>query len=94
MNGYGTQIIGPFDTYRVSSDGYEIPHIEVRPLSGANDGSMNVILDGRFCVWTAEEEAKKWLPFLAHAMAVAAGFTCHGENSQEANIYKRRIIEL
>ncbi len=45
--------------------------------------------EGDFVAWieadTNPEECERWLPFLANAMAVAAGRTSHGEHSNIRN---------
>ncbi len=90
----GTQFHGPFETHLVSVDGYQVPKVTVMPLKDVNDGSVNVILDRRFCVCADPDEARKWLPLIAHALAIGAGFTCHGANSERANPHKVQLLEI
>jgi hypothetical protein len=61
-----------------------VPYIDiVRPQ--ADDDDWHVILDDRFGVDCTEEELHRWLPFVANAMAVAAGRSSHGPNSFPIN---------
>ena len=77
---------GPFQSWPVSVNGYAVPHINVAPMA---DGTHYVTVDGRFGIHKSvtQEELDNWMPILAHAMAVAAGYSCHGENSQKINPY-------
>ncbi len=88
-----TTIHGPFSYCRASVDGYLVPGVEIHPLTGANDGSANVVV-GSFCVLAESSELRKWIPLLAHAMARASGFTCHGENSERANPHKVQLFQI
>ncbi len=83
----GTEIVGPFHEYRVAWGGYQVPHIQAVPQA---DGRYMVVVDNRFGLHEAvtKEQLDNWMPILAHAMAVAAGWSCHGENSQRVNEYK------
>ena len=69
----------------VEVDGYSLPYIEAHKFEGENEGLISLILDNRFGLHTNAEEIERWLPFLAHAMAVAAGRTSHGEHSNIRN---------
>ena len=69
----------------VEIDGYTVPHIEAHKFEGENEGLISLILDDRFGLDTTAEEIERWLPFLANAMAVAAGRTSHGEHSNIRN---------
>jgi hypothetical protein len=66
-------------------DGYPLPYIEAHKFEGENEGLVSLILDNRFGLDTNAEEIERWLPFLANAMAVAAGRTSHGEHSNIRN---------
>jgi hypothetical protein len=69
----------------VHVDGYTVPYIEAHVFEGENEGLISLILDNRFGLDTNAEEIERWLPFLANAMAVAAGRTSHGEHSNIRN---------
>ena len=68
-------------TGTVEVDGYPVPYIE----AGESGNAVSLILDSRFGIDTSQEELERWLPFLANAMAVAAGRTSHGANSNIRN---------
>ena len=88
-----TQLHGPFTSYKVTVDGYLVPGLDMQPLGGADDGSVNVIL-GQLCVMAEAAEARKWAPMIAHALAISAGFTCHGKNSRRANPHKVKLMQI
>lgn len=69
----------------VSLDGFPIPHIKVKQQFS---GGFSILLDGRFGIDAASsEELQRWLWFMSHGMAVAAGFTAFGRNSAVRNNY-------
>lgn len=80
------EIVGPFEDYRVTLNGYHVPNIQARPMS---DGTFLVSIDNRFIIHksVSKDELENWMPILANAMAVAAGYTSHGEHSQRVNEY-------
>ena len=88
-----TQFHGPFHHSIASVHGYLVPELKIIPLDGANDGSVNIIL-GSFSVCADGEEARKWIPMIAHALAVGDGYTCHGEHSRKANPHKIKIFGI
>ncbi len=88
-----THFHSPFTHYEASVGGYLVPHVRIVPLCGADDGSVNVMVRD-MGVLASEDEAKKWLPIVAHAMAVASGHSCHGENCERMNLHKVRIAEI
>lgn len=92
----GAELIGPFnagDYYSVRVEGHLLPHIKVRKGTGQNDGKLDVLLDDRLS-FVMDDEPSIFL-LVAHAMAVAAGYSCFGENSvKEPNIFKVKMIGL
>lgn len=88
-----TQIHGPFTHHKVSVDGYLVPHLDVTPLTGTNDGSVNVSVTHQIVLADADE-ARKWIPLIAHALAVGAGYTCHGANCERANPHKIQLMQI
>jgi hypothetical protein len=90
----GIEIHGPFvSEYRVTIDGYDVPYINARPL---DDGRLYVTVDGRFGMDmpVSREEFDRWVHILANAMAVAAGYSAHGENCSPLNPYKVKVSSL
>jgi hypothetical protein len=75
----------------VEVDGYSLPYIEAHKftsedeVTGENEDLISLVLDRRFGLDTNVEEIERWLPFLANAMAIAAGRTSHGEWSNIRN---------
>ena len=75
-----------FATYK----GCRIPYIDVRRFKGGpEDGQLCFSIDRpggiKFGLDVSEETAGFIVAFVAEAMAVAAGYTSHGPNSQPAN---------
>lgn len=92
--GLGVEIHGPFvPEYRVTLDGYQVPYISATPCE---DGRVGIVLDHRFGLPdpVAREEFDRWLPILANAMAIAAGYSCHGENSGPVNLFNLRVSQV
>ena len=92
------EVVGPFVapewSYAVI-DGYKVPHIRLLPLKGENDGRTEIHLErGGQCWIIDDHELDVVLHLLATAMAVAAGYTCHGEHSEPANPFKVRMTSL
>lgn len=83
----GPAIIGPFEEYRVSVEGFKLPWVKATPLNGENDGLINLSCEG-VCVMTTRQEMENWLPFLRHAMMVA------DRNSSKHDHYHCRMMEI
>lgn len=91
---YHPEIIGPFvPEHHVTIAGYHVPYVTVQPLA---DGRIELTVDGRFCLDgpVPREEFDRWIHILAHAMAVAAGYSSHGENCTPTNPHQHRISYL
>jgi len=84
--------IGPFATehYKVTVGGYQIPYTKLVKAGNV----WNVILDGRFSITATDDEISRWMWLLANAMAIAAGYTCHGASCKPANLYQTKLIGL
>ncbi|HET8627408.1 MAG TPA: hypothetical protein VFL91_08310 [Thermomicrobiales bacterium] len=90
---YGVGIIGPFvEEWRLTVDGYRVPYLTAYP-GGAPD-TWHLVLDGRFGVDVTDEEPRRWLWFVANAMAVAAGYSSFGEHCRPINPFTLRMSEL
>jgi hypothetical protein len=68
------EYVGPFKEWEVVVDGRRVPHVTAVPLSG---GKVRLVLDNRFGLVLDVAMANKVVPFLADAIAVAMGYTCH-----------------
>lgn len=88
------EIIGPFiPEHLVSINGYKVPYITVTPTQ---DGRIDLYVDCRFGLDApvSIEEFNRWIGIIANAMAVAAGYSSHGENCQPINKYKVKLTSL
>jgi hypothetical protein len=88
---FGVGVVGPFQEHRVTCDGYRVPYISTFPLE---DGTFHIFVDGRFGTDKplTREQFDNVIPVLAHAMAVAAGYSSHGEHCQLSNPFKVRMV--
>lgn len=76
---YGTQFIGPFvEEWRVTCDGYVVPKLRAIVQEGDH---IILTMDDRFMIEGSREEVSKWVPMLANALAIGAGYSCFGQNS-------------
>ena len=88
------EIHGPFlPEYRVTLDGFRVPFVTATPT---DDGRVDVFIDRRFAMEgsVSRDEFDRWLPILANAMAVAAGYSSFGENSGRSNPFQVRMSRL
>ena len=91
--GTGTVHVLPEQRTRcVTVGGYSVPSITVHEIEAT--GQWNVMCGGRVCVLAEDmEEVVRWLPFIANMQAVAAGYSCHGENSiHRPNPHKVQVM--
>jgi hypothetical protein len=75
------EIHGPFiPEHHVTLDGFRVPYLTATPTE---DGRVDVVIDHRFGMEgpISRDEFDRWMPILANAMAVAAGYSSFGENS-------------
>ena len=64
----------------VTIDGFAVPNIEVGEDPAT--GLWCLFLDRRYGTDPIPiEELHRWLPMIANAMAIGAGYSCHGANS-------------
>lgn len=85
------EIHGPFpESYVVTIDGFKVPFLAVIPV---DDDRVEVVLDQRFGLDSSvdRDEFNRWAPLLANAMAIAAGYSCHGENCMPTNAFTVRL---
>jgi hypothetical protein len=73
---------GPFTRHEVVVSGWSVPFLTAQP-TGANDENVMLILDQRIAVTVSVEEAERFVPFLADAVAVALGYTSHPRADEE-----------
>ena len=80
--------------HEVTIDGYLVPRVEVG--EDEETGKWNLFLDRRFGVEAQNiEELDRWLWIVANAMAIGAGYSCHGENSvYRPNPFKLKVMQI
>ena len=82
------EYVGPFEGWQVVVDGWcRVSLLEAHPLEG---GGVSLILDSRFGLELSVADAERFLPFLAHAVAIASGFACHP--SQNGNLVALSVV--
>jgi len=92
------EIIGPFAepewSYAVC-EGYKVPYIKLRPLTGEGDGRIEVHIENAGCCYIIDDsEIDVVIALVAKAMAVAAGYNKHGEGSEKHNPFKVKFGPL
>lgn len=89
-----TTCVGPFlEEYRLEVDGFRVPYLTAHPTN-PQQTKWDVVLDERFGLDLDVEQLQDVVPFIANAMAVAAGYTSHGENCQPQNPFHVRMMRL
>ncbi len=68
------EITGPFDRRKVTVDGRVVPFLDAIP---ANGGIIHLLLDQRYGLDISVADAETFIPWIADAIAVAMGYTCH-----------------
>jgi len=74
------QIVGPFQSHRVIVDGRRVPFLEAMPVNG---GKISLLLDGRYALDVSVADADAFIPWIADAIAIALGYTCHPRAGKE-----------
>ena len=86
--------IGPYENfYRISVDGYVVPYIDAYPVDTLMT-KWHLTLDHRFGIDLDENQLQEFMWWIANAMAIAAGYTSHGENCLPRNPHNTRLMEL
>jgi hypothetical protein len=80
----------PFGGDTIVCDGHLVPYIKAHP----SKERVSFVLDGRFGIDVPPSLADQFVAFVANAMAVAAGYSCHGENSVPANPFKTKLMGI
>lgn len=65
---------GPYKDCLVTVDGWTIPFLEAAPVNG---GIIDLVLDRRYGLALSVMDAERIIPFIADAIAIALGYTCH-----------------
>jgi hypothetical protein len=75
------EFVGPFEHHEVVINGWRVPFLEAHPQRA---GKILVVLDDRGGLELSVDEAQRVLPFIADAIAVASGYSCHPRSESEA----------
>lgn len=73
---------GPFSQHDVVVDGWKVPLLHAHP-GGDHDENVMLVVDNRLALTLSVEEAERFVPFLADAIAVALGYTSHPNEDAE-----------
>jgi hypothetical protein len=95
------EFVGPFsdNTYRALVAGYEVPYLRLWLQKGTED-QWTLQLSGpgtaTYLKDAPDQEVRRWVSYLATAMAIAAGFTSFGGASRTIHPFsvKAYTIEL
>jgi hypothetical protein len=74
-------LIGPFESHDVVVGGRAVPFLHGKPVDG---GQVDLTLDRRFGLTLSVAEAERFVPFLAHAIAIGMGYACHPDATEKA----------
>jgi hypothetical protein len=74
------EITGPFQSRKVLVGGRAVPFLEACPVQG---GKISLLLDGRYGLDISVADADTFIPWIADAIAVALGWTCHPRPGME-----------
>lgn len=86
------EYLPPRISREVTINGYAVPRVEAHESS---DGTAcHISLDGRFGAVIPAEHAHAVIWLLANAMAIGAGYSCHGENSTSMNKFKTLVRQI
>ena len=92
------EIVGPFvepEWHYAVIDGYKVPYIRLLPLKGENDGKIEVHVENTDCCFIIEDsKIDVIMALLAKAMAVAAGYNKHGEDSAIHNPFHVKMSRI
>lgn len=75
------EYVGPFPQTVVVMDGRRVPFLEASHLGDR----VSLSLDNRFGLDLTVAEAEKVVPFLADAIAIGLGYSCHPRVGEEPN---------
>jgi hypothetical protein len=73
--------VGPFESWRVVVNGHQVPLLSAEIRNG---GKVELTLDDRIALTLDVVTADEVIPFIADAIAVAMGYTCHPKDDWDA----------
>lgn len=74
------EITGPVQRRDVLVDGRKVPFLAAYPENG---GIISLILDDRYGLEVTVADAEAFIPWIADAIAIALGYTCHPRPGKE-----------
>ena len=88
--------LGVYQVGTLVVNGYKVPYLQALRIEGDPrfDGRVTIALDERFRIDVNDYDLNTWVWLLAHAMAVAAGYNCHGEGSAPNNRFATQVAVL
>lgn len=86
------EFLPPREAREVTIDGYAVPKVEAREVNDGRD--CNIFLDRRFGITVPATVAAEVIWLIAHAIAIGAGYSCHGEHSQRHNPFRVKVLEI
>lgn len=92
------ELLGPMagytrNTWKLIVDGCIVPRVDVHKRSDTC-GLLTVTLDERFSIDVPLEQINIWGWIVANAMAIGAGYSCHGPNSKLMNPFACRATRI
>jgi hypothetical protein len=87
-HGFRVSFPGPFPRHEVVVNGWQVPFLHAHPC-GEHDEKIMLVLDNRLAETFTVEEAERFVPFLADAIAVALGYTSHPDEETEQPLVKQ-----
>jgi hypothetical protein len=79
---------GPFTHHEVVVNGWKVPFVHAHPI-GEHDEQVTLVLDDRLAETFTVEEAERFVPFLADAIAIALGYTSHPDEDAEQPLMRQ-----
>ena len=79
---------GPFPRHEVVVDGWQVPLLQAHPCGEQDDKAM-LVIDDRLAATFTIEEAERFVPFLADAIAVALGYASHPDENAESPLVRQ-----
>jgi len=73
-------LVGPFQSYKVVVEGRVIPKLTGHPHE---DGTVSLVLDGRFAGQFSEDDARSVAWLIANALAIGEGYPSMNAESKD-----------
>ncbi|CAO3358629.1 hypothetical protein [Azospirillum palustre] len=86
------EYLPPRISREVTIGGYAVPMVEAK--ESADGLECHICLDGRFGAIIPAGHAQSVIGLLAHALAIGAGYSCHGANSVSVNPHRVKVTEV